>query len=166
MITIEITRGFEFNLEVPNQHCMLILKSDTDKLYISSVIDENGKCSLNAAANVTANFKSGIYKYQLVDNVEILAQGEAIIQQNFALVDSDVSVKSKNEITLEAIEAQIAGIATQAQASIHVGDKSISYMSLEQLLKAQEYFKAKVAEQRGEFAVGNSGKIKYKWSGY
>lgn len=146
MTTIEITRGFEFIFDVPNQYCTLILKSDTEKFHISSIKSKDGKYFLNVGADITAHYTPGIYKFQLTDNVQIILQGKAIVHQNFALVAANESVKSKNEIILEAIEAQIAGVASQAQASIHVGDKSISYMSLEQLLKAQEYFKSKVAE--------------------
>jgi len=40
-------------------------------------------------------------------------------------------VKSRNEIILDAIEAQLAGVATQGQQSISVGDKSISYLSFD-----------------------------------
>jgi len=84
--------------------------------------------------------------------------------RNFALADEEETVKSVNERYLEAIEAQIAGRATRAQASMSVGDKSISYCSLDELLKLKDYFAAKVAKEQGKFQTGNSGKIKYKWS--
>jgi hypothetical protein len=66
--------------------------------------------------------------------------------KNFALANETESVKSAAEKYLEAIEAQIAGKATSAQQSMSVGDKSISYCSIDELLKLKDYFAAKVAK--------------------
>ena len=74
-------------------------------------------------------------------------------------------MKTQNEKLLEAIEAQLAGKATSAQSSMSVGDKSISYCSIDELFRLREYFKKKVAEEKNDPIVeGNQMKIKHVWS--
>lgn len=163
-MSIEIIRGFDFTIQVDNQFCQLILKSDTQKLNITSIRKEGQKYYLEVLASDTRKYRAGQYKYQIIDNTRIVQEGNAVVKQNFALTDQNESVKTQNEVILEAIEAQIAGVATSAQTSIHVGDKSISYMSFDQLMKAREFFKKKVAEQKKIHVAGNQGRIKYRWS--
>ena len=67
------------------------------------------------------------------------------------------------ETILEAIEATLAGKATAAQASISVGDKSISYMSVSELMSLRSFAKEKIAEEKGKFVAGNGAKILHKW---
>lgn len=163
-MSIEITRGFDFRMQVDNEYCQLILKSDSQKLNITAIKKDGQKYYLEVLAVDTSKFRAGEYKYQIIDNKRIITEGNAVVRQNFALTDQNESVKTHNEVILEAIEAQIAGVATSAQTSIHVGDKSISYMSFDQLMKAREFFKKKVAEQKKAHVAGNQGRIVYKWS--
>lgn len=163
-MSIEITRGFDFQIEVKNKSCKLILKSDSQKLNITTITSKDGKFYLTSSADDTKKYRAGDYKYQILDADGIVEQGNAVVKQNFALTDQNESVKTKSQVILEAIEAQIAGVATSAQTSIHVGDKSISYMSFDQLMKAREFFKKKVAEQKKIHVAGNQGRIKYRWS--
>lgn len=162
-MSIELTRGFQFRIQVANQRAILILKSDTEKISITDIQLIDGKYYLVAAAEDTKKFRPNTYKYQILDNVGILQQGTAVIRQNFTLADQNQSVKTQSEIILEAIEATLGGIATQAQSSIAVGDKNISYMSFDELLKAREFFKRRVAEQKKGYVAGNEGRIKYRW---
>lgn len=107
---------------------------------------------------------AGVYKFQLLDSSGIVDSGFIQVKQNFELIDEIHETKTENEKILEAIEAQIAGKATSAQQEIHVGDKSIKYCTLDELFKLKNYFKSKVAEERGESDVSmNGGKIKYIW---
>lgn len=163
MSIIEITRGFQFKYQIPNQYTVLVFKCDTEKIVLNTVLKSEGKNYLYASAQVTKKYRPNQYKYQLIDNEKILAEGEAIIKQNFLFADQNESVKSRNEIILQAIEATLGGIATQAQSSIAVGDKNISYMSFDELLKAREFFKKKVAEQKKGYVAGNESRIKYRW---
>ena len=56
-------------------------------------------------------------------------------------------------------------MATSAQSSMSVGDKSIAYCSIDELYRLREYFKKKVAEEKNDPIVeGNQMKIKYVWS--
>lgn len=162
-MTIDITRGFIFQHEVPNAKCVLVLKSDTQKIILSDIQNKDGKIYLVADVEITKKYRPNNYKFQIIDDAGIVSEGEAIVRQNFLYADENQSVKTHNEIILQAIEAQIGGIATQAQSSISVGDKSISYMTFDELIKAREFFKKKVAEQKKKHIAGNEAKIKYVW---
>ena len=60
--------------------------------------------------------------------------------------------RSQAEITLDALEAKIAGRAlTIQQSKVTVGDRSIEYMnSIEELLRWRDYFRRVVAKERGQ----------------
>ena len=90
-------------------------------------------------------------------------EGEIQILQNFALMDEDEAVKSHWEVVLEAIENTLAGKATQAQTNISVGDKSIGYMSVSELLELRDFAREKIAEEKGKFVSGNGARILHKW---
>lgn len=82
----------------------------------------------------TALFQPGVYRYQLLAEDGVFEEGTLQLKVNLALSPDGADVMPARRI-LEAIEAQIAGKATAAQASISVGDKSISYYSLSDLLR-------------------------------
>ncbi len=164
-IMIKITRGFQFKKEVPNEFCVLVLKSDNDKIMITDIRRQDGKLYLICNAETTATFNPGIYKFQLIDNLGILESGDSEVIQNYLLSEQGQVVKTRNQILLEAIEAQLAGVATSAQSSISVGDKSISYMSINELLKLRQYYKNKVDQEQGKRNADNEGRILYRWRG-
>lgn len=78
-------------------------------------------------------------------------------------MNAEDTIKSHWETVLDAVEATLAGKASQAQTNISVGDKSIGYMSVTELLELREFAKEKIAEESGKFVSGNSGKILHKW---
>ena len=41
--------------------------------------------------------------------------------------------------------------------------KVIEYMSVDELLKLREYFKAKVEQEQNKYSANNRGRIKYVW---
>lgn len=161
----KITRGFTFSMEVPNEFCVLVLKSDIDKITLTNIRNKDGKLYLICDSNVTATFTPGWYQYQLIDNLGIVQSGETEVIQNYLLADQGQTVKSRNQILLQAVEAQLAGVATAAQSSITVGDKSISYMSISQLMRLRQYYKNKVNEEQGKRNSNNQGRILYRWRG-
>lgn len=161
MIT-NFVRGFNFRYKVLNANCKLILKNSSLKYVIDNIVEQNDTFYLFEDAEVTKSYIAGTYKYQLQDDSGILEEGDMQILQNLALMDDEEEVKSENELILEAIEAQIAGKATSAQSSMSVGDKSISYYNINDLLKLRDYFKQKVDAEKGKSAK-NGVKIKYVW---
>ena len=162
---IVITRGYDYRLKVPNNKCFLVMKASGLKFKIDTIEQQNNEYFLFAPNTQTINYTAGTYKYQILGDNGVIAYGDLKVLENFDLVDQTVQIKSQNEIILEAIQAQIAGVATQSQQSISVGDKSISYMSLSELLKARDYFYKKVQRELNGYDVNSDGgKIRYKWS--
>lgn len=58
--------------------------------------------------------------------------------------------KSANRIALEAITAYIQGHATAQQRRVQIGDKSIEYSSLDELLKWKRYFEEECRKEEGK----------------
>lgn len=162
--TINITQGYAFKMQVQRDSAKLIFIKSGLKYTIDTIILEDGKYYLTATGNETKTFEKGLYRYQLQDDENIIGEGSLNVILNFDLADDSTEVLSENQILLNAIEAQIAGKATVAQQSMSVGDKSISYYSITDLLKLRDYFKAKVDEENGKLNKNDGFSIKYQWS--
>lgn len=142
-----------------------MIKSDDVKIVLNNPQNIDGKLYLIASKETTSQWKSGSYKYQIINDEYIESSGQIEIMKNYLLTDEYETVKSHNELMLDAITAQIEGRATAAQQSMTVGDKSISYCTIEELFTLKSYFEKLVAEEQGESVVdGNELKIKYRWS--
>ena len=160
---IKITRGFLFRYRVKTHHSKLIIKGCNVKYTCENVVEKDNGFYIEESADVTKNWDVGVFKYQILNDEGIEDEGEIQILQNFALMDEDESVRSHWEVVLEAIENTLAGKATQAQTNISVGDKSIGYMSVSELLELREFAKEKIAEENGKFVSGKGAKILHKW---
>ncbi len=156
-------QGFAFSYSVKSPDCVLYIIGNGTKIVVDTIEKVADLYFLKASADVTKDWAVGDYKYQLLDDKGIVEEGEFIVLRNFALSDDETEVKSRNELILEAIEAQLAGRATSAQSSMSVGDKSISYMTIDELLKLRDYFKEKVDKEKGKYSAGNAARIKYVW---
>ena len=88
---------------------------------------------------------------ELDSNGNVIGYGEFSIFQDLANASPDFDPRTQAEITLEALEAKIAGRAlTIQQSKISVGDRSIEYMnSIDELIKWRDYFKSIVAKEKG-----------------
>jgi hypothetical protein len=161
---IKIVQGFRLRYSVSSPDCQLVIKGDNIKYIVDTIETVDNTYWIVADKDMTKEWVAGDYKYQILNAEGIESEGDFYIMRNFALADEDESVKSANERYLEAIEAQLAGKATSAQASMSVGDKSISYCTIAELLQLKDYYAAKVAKEQKKFVAGNQGKIIYKWS--
>ena len=160
---MKIVKGFLFRYRVKTHNSKLVIKGDFVKYTCENVVEKDDGFYIEEPSEVTKNWSVGKFKYQILNNEGVEEEGEIQILQNFALMDEDESVKSHWEVVLEAIEATLAGKATAAQSSISVGDKSISYMSVSELMSLREFAKEKIAEEQGKFISGNGAKILHKW---
>ena len=160
---IKITRGFLLRYRVKTSSSKMIIKGDNVKYMCENVISSDNSFYIEEPADVTKNWSVGKFKYQILNDEGIENSGDIEILPNFALMEEDESVKSHWEVILEAIEATLAGKATSAQTNISVGDKSIGYMSVSELLELREFAKEKISEENGKFVSGNGAKILHKW---
>ena len=106
---------------------------------------ENGFFVINTDAWIT-----GDYHVQYMDGTEILKTDRITIRMNLKYAPADFDPRSKAEITLDAIEAMLENRATAQQRRIQVGDKSIEYSSLDELLKWKAYFLRRVRIEQGK----------------
>lgn len=126
----------------------IILKS---KDIASIVIEDinNGYFYIN-----THEFNIGKYKYQQqTSDGEIIIEGVIELKQNLAYADEDFDPRTNTEITIEAIEAMLENRATAQQKKVQVGDKSIEYSSLDELLKWREHFKKQLRKEQNKTTV-------------
>ena len=160
---IKFTKGFVFRYRVKSSSSKLIIKGCNVKYTCENVVEKDNSFYIEEPADVTKKWDAGVFKYQILNDEGIEDEGEIQILQNFSLMDEDESVRSHWEVVLDAVEATLAGKATNSQTNISVGDKSIGYMSVSELLELREFAKEKIAEENGKFVAGNGAKILHKW---
>lgn len=160
---IKFTKGFLFRYRVKTNSSKLIIKGDYVKYTCENIVSSDDGYYIAEPAEVTKGWDVGVFKYQILNDDGIEDSGEIEILPNFALMDEGESVRSHWEVVLEAVENTLAGKATQAQTNISVGDKSIGYMSVTELLELREFAKEKISEEKGKFTSGRGGKILHKW---
>ena len=160
---IKIVKGFLFRWKVKTPTSKMIIKGDNLKYTCETVVSTDDEFYIEEPSDVTKTWDVGKFKYQILNDEGIEDSGDIEILQNFSLMDESECVRSHWEVVLEAIEATLAGKATAAQSSISVGDKSISYMSVSELMSLREFAKEKIAEENGKFVSGKGAKILHKW---
>ena len=160
---IKFTKGFVLRYRVKTPSSKIIIKGDFAKYTCENVVEKDDSFYIEESADVTKNWSVGKFKFQILNDEGVEDSGDIEILPNFALMDEGESVRSHWEVVLDAVEATLAGKATAAQASISVGDKSISYMSVSELMSLREFAKEKIAEENGKFVAGNGAKILHKW---
>lgn len=69
--------------------------------------------------------------------------------------------KSPNKIALEAIVSFIQGRATAQQRRVQIGDKSVEYSTLSELLQWKRYFEQEVRKEEHKCANLRHEKIFY-----
>lgn len=160
---IKIVKGFLFTYRVKTPSSKIIIKGDFAKYTCENVVEKDNSFYIEEPADVTKKWDVGKFKYQILNDEGIEDSGDIEILPNFALMDEGESVRSHWEVVLDAVEATLAGKATNSQTNISVGDKSIGYMSVSELLELRSFAKEKIAEENGKFVTGNGAKILHKW---
>ena len=160
---IKCTRGFVFRWKVKTNSSKMIIKGDFAKYTCENIVQKDDGFYIEVTSDVTKKWDAGVFKYQILNDVGIEDSGDIEILPNFALMEEDESVKSHWEVVLDAVEATLAGKATNSQTNISVGDKSIGYMSVSELLELREFAKEKIGEEKEKFVPGNGARILHKW---
>ena len=160
---IKFTKGFVFRYRVKSSSSKLIIKGCNVKYTCENVVEKDNGFYIEESADVTKKWDVGVFKFQILNDEGVEDDGDIEILPNFALMDEDESVKSHWEVVLDAVEATLAGKATNSQTNISVGDKSIGYMSVSELLELRAFAKEKISEENGKFVAGKGAKILHKW---
>lgn len=138
---LRIRAGVQTTVEVPSD--TVTFRANKAGTIITKTANADSEIVFLATDTITA----GDYLYQLLDSdLEVVESGVIKFLPSLAAGDP----RSWAAITLAAIEAVLTSRATQTQRNVTVGDKTLGYMSHDELLRAREYFLDLVNQENAE----------------
>ena len=125
--------------------------SDKDQRTVTATNNGDGTHLATISAADSAKFANTTYRYQakVTDGSEVFVVVEGTITaiENFAAVKNH-DARSHAEKTLEAIEAVIEDRATTDQSSMSLNGRSLSLMSVDELLTFRARYVSEVQQER------------------
>lgn len=122
----------------------LVLKSISgSKIIITEIVDDYFIVD-------TTDYLPSDYYIQYIKDNEVIKTDKIKLLQNLMYAEDDFDPRSKYEIVIEAIDAMLQGRATAQQRRISVGDKSIEYSTLNELLSWREYFVKELRKEQNK----------------
>lgn len=156
-----ILQGSDFLYNCNTTKDILVLSDGLNKYIVNDVEQSDNKIYLKISSEVTKTWIPGTYDYQLISNNAIIESGQIKIIPNLLYSDSILPYWKK---ALKAIDERLAGKTLNPANDVSVGEKRISYYSLDDLLKLRDFVVSKVAEEEGKPTKDDQKIIKYKWS--
>lgn len=98
----------------------------------------------------TTDWNADTYYLQYIKGNEVIKTDKITLNQNLLFVDDDYDPRSQYQIVIQAIDAMLQNRATAQQKKIQVGDKSIEYSTLQQLLQWRKYMVEQLRKQQGK----------------
>ena len=168
MFKYKFVQGKQERIRVSTPSATLYLKNPQSILIFSTVDDSTpGEYWLTFTIDQNNFIEAGICQYQLFEGSQLKQYGSCQIVPSL-MVDMQQQTRGKYTVIVEAIQAQLAGIATLAQKRVQVNDKSVDKYSAAELLSLLDYFRGKQAEEEAGNNVNpktDQMKIKYVWRG-
>lgn len=169
MFKYKFVQGKQEKIRVYSPSATLYLKNP-ESIVIFSTVDNStpGEYWLTFTIDKNNFIGAGICQYQLFEGDQLKEYGSCQIVPSL-MVDMQQQTRGKYAVIVEAIQAQLAGIATLAQKRVQVNDKSVDKYSTEDLMRLLNYFKGKQAEEEAGNDVNpqtDQMKIKYVWRGF
>lgn len=164
----KFTQGVDEKIRVYTSGAILILKNTANILTFNTVEKVDDEYWLQFKIDENNYIEGGIAQYQLFEDNVLKEYGSCQIIPNL-LVNPQQDLRNKYAIIVEAIEKQLAGMATKAQRRVQVGDKTIDKYTADDLLRLLDYFKGKLAEEEAGTDVNTKTDeltIKYYWRGF
>ena len=163
----KIIQGQNFPIRVYSNNSTLIMKDQLDILsFTNSPPDpQTGEIWINVLIDQDNFISAGLKQYQLFEG-NVLKQSGTLEVVASLLVDSSQDMRGRYKVIVEAIQAQLAGVATKANRHIQVGDKTIEKYSASELLALLNYFQGKLAEEQSGTDINTKTdqmQIKYVW---
>ena len=97
----------------------------------------------------TADWSCGSYFLQFFLEEEIVKSEVWQVEQNLAFAPADFDPRPESVKILEAIEAYLAGVASQQQKRVKIGEKELEYSSFEELQKWRIFYAEKARRDLG-----------------
>ncbi len=157
--TADYSLSYEFNLnEGATASNFTLTASEANDEYIISTSSTTSytKGSYNWIAYITRTSDSARIK---------IGEGFTEIQENYATTSA--SVRSHAKIVLDAIEAVISNRATMDQSSMSIAGRSLSRLSIDELMTFRDRYKAeymkelKISRINNGKGSGNTIKVKF-----
>lgn len=134
--------------------------------FQNSPPEQNGDIWINVLIDQNNFISAGPKQYQLFEG-NLLKESGTLEVVGSLLVDQNQDLRGRYAVIVEAIEKQIAGIASSGQKHIQVGDKTIDKYSATQLLELLNYFQGKLAEEESGTSINPKSdqmQFLYKWT--
>lgn len=159
--TDDYSLSYEFN----------IVDGSTAVNFTITATEANDKYYVEVGSSTTANYTKGNYHWYAYitrssDSERIMIdEGYTEIVDNYATTSSDI--RSHAKTCLDAIEAVIENRASIDQQSMSIAGRSLSRMSIDDLLSFRNYYKAEYLKEvkklrvKNESASGNIIRVKF-----
>lgn len=136
---------------------VLYLKNGTNAAVPLSASQDGDDFEFDLTANTTNQFTKKKYTYQFVvskaGEVDIIETGEVYI---YAILNLASDLRTHEEIVLDAIKSLIESRATKEQSEISFGDKTLEYLTPQELEYWKSVYERKV-EQIKRQRAGKTG---------
>ena len=130
----------------PATHALVYHFSDSTGATVTATANNAGTgWNLSVPPATTLTWKSGSLAFIAYATASSGGRVTAV-DSGAIMVTAAPSYTSWAKTALTAVEAAIAGRATDGQTNFAIGDMSVGLMSFDQLMKAQQWLKAEVAE--------------------
>lgn len=144
---LKILQGGNSYIPVKSSSATLVMFDGQNKFTSDNVVPTQDGYSIYLDADTTKDYIPGRYSYQILSNDAVESEGIIKVKANLLYSDGIDSFWKK---ALKAIEDRLAGKAIDPANDISVGDKRISYLHLDELLKLHKFILDKIAEEEEE----------------
>lgn len=157
--TAQYSLSYEFNLNegsTASNFTLTATEANDEYIISTSSTTSYTKGTYNWIAYITRSSDSARIK---------IGEGFTEIQENYATTSA--SVRSHAKIVLDSIEAVIENRATMDQSSMSIAGRSLSRMSVDELMTFRDRYKAeymkevKMARIKNNRGSGNTVKVKF-----
>lgn len=144
----------------------LFLVNSGSSYVVSGTASNNGEFTYYVPASGTAGYVPGDYQFQIVAysgaNAFVTKVGNLTVTPNLMTL-VPVDTRTDNKIKLDLINAVIAGHISDDTVEYTIGGRSLTRMSVKDLISLQTMYQARVKEElRKERNQSNTVKYKYK----
>ena len=165
-LVYNIIQGVDFPIRVYSQNAIIIIKNDTSILQFNIVSEQNGQLFLHVLIDQYNYIDGGLYQFQLFED-NLLKQAGVLRVTASLLVNPEQDLRGRYQIIVDAIEKQLAGVASNAEKIVKAGDKQIQYYSAQELMELLTYFRGKLKEEQSPDVSTNTANDqmiqKYVW---
>jgi hypothetical protein len=147
----------------PSSHSMVweaSLESNGSTRFSATVTESGTEYTFTLDNSATANYTSGDYKWFLKvlqtsdSETLIIDSGKITVKDNYFGTTGDT--RSHAKVMLDKIESLIEGRADADVSSYSIAGRSLNKLTVEELLRWRDYYRAEYKKEVAEFRTGNN----------